>query len=154
MIVVDNNVLIRLLTDHESGETLSDFIQKCNDTLIIPAPVLAEFLAGDFNIRRTQFLARQHSQVIIAPFDQKAAFICGDMACRLDAMKANKPKQKVKVDLQVLAIAVSNSAKTILSEDDDIRKAAQNLGLTVQVLGMDGIGMHDLPLFNPPQLKE
>ncbi len=33
MIVVDNNVLIRLLTDNESGETLSDFIQKCNDTI-------------------------------------------------------------------------------------------------------------------------
>lgn len=147
MIVIDNNVLVQLLTDKQASDKLSCYLQQENCTLILPTPVLAEFLAHDHNKRRTSHLITPNSCLSIAPFDHIAAMICGELGDMLDKTKANKPKQKVKVDLQILSIAISTRAKSILTEDTDIIKIIKALDLKIKVITLTNTPS-DMPLFD------
>ena len=45
----------------------------------------------------------------------------------------NEHKQKVKVDLQIIAIALANGAEILLSEDTGIQKCVNNLELDLKI---------------------
>lgn len=150
IIAVDNNVLVQLVTYKVVSQKLIDYLAANNATLLLPLPVLSEFLAYDFNARRSQLLASPHSKIEKGIFDEKAAYICGDLAHRLD--KADKTvfsgkKQKVKVDLQIVAIALAKGATQILSEDADIAKIVSRLQLKISILSASSIRT-GLPLFD------
>lgn len=147
MIVIDNNVLVQLLTDRQASDQLSRYLQLQDQSLLIPAPVLAEFLAHDFQQRVIRFFAHKNSRSQIASFDEKAALICGDMAYRLNKEKKDKPKQQAKVDLQVVAIAQAAQAKIILTEDTGIKAIINTLALPLQALALADLPT-DGPLFN------
>ncbi len=146
VILIDNNVLVQLLTDRVASDKLVRFLQQ-NKSLVIPTPVVAEFLAYDFHARKHFFIQMKNSCAQIAPFDEKAATICGELASRLDAMKANKPKQKVKVDLQIVSIGLAMKIKSILTEDTDIANIISNLDLQLKAITIADIPK-DLPLFD------
>ncbi len=146
MILIDNNVLVQLLTDRMASDKLVRYLQQ-NKSLVIPTPVVSEFLAYDFPTRVPFFMQMKSSCAQIAPFNEKAAIICAEFASRLDAEKANKPKQKVKIDLQIVSIAVSMNIKSILTEDNDIKKIVETLKLRLDVITIADIPK-DLPLFD------
>ena len=147
MIVIDNNVLVQLLTDKQTSDKLSGYLQQQNQTLLIPAPVLAEFLAADFNQRHITFLTMSSSRSQLVPFDYKAALICGQIAYELNKVKTEKPKQQVKVDLQIVAIALAAQAKSILTEDRGILNTIAALSLPLKVITLADIP-NDMPLFD------
>lgn len=146
MILIDNNVLVQLLTDRAASDRLVRYLQQ-NKSLIIPTPVVAEFLAYDYPTRVPFFMQMKSSCAQIVPFNEKAAIICGQLASMLDAQKANKPKQKVKIDLQIISIAVSMNIKSILTEDNDIKKIVEILKLRLDVISVADLPK-DLPLFD------
>lgn len=143
VILIDNNVLVQLLTDRVASDKLSAYLQKENTYLLIPTPVLAEFLAYDYSQRHIKFFSTmQNSRSQIVPFDQKSAIICGQLACELrKAKESATSKQKVKVDLQIVAIALANKVKKILTEDTDIADIISSLDLKQ----LDVITIADLP---------
>lgn len=129
IVAIDNNVLVSWATDRDVYVNLETFLKQSNATLLIPTPVIAEFLAKDHNKRRTKFMQIEHNKVLIGDFDKKAAFICGEFASNY--AKGDKDKnQKVKVDLQILSIAIANEAVSILTEDVDIQKYINALAIT------------------------
>ncbi|WP_151965039.1 type II toxin-antitoxin system VapC family toxin [Acinetobacter soli] len=129
IVAIDNNVLVSWATDRDVYINLETFLKQSNATLLIPTPVIAEFLAKDLNKRRMKFMQIEHNKVLIGDFDKKAAFICGELAS--DYEKDNEDKnQKVKVDLQILSIAIANEAEFLLTEDNDIQKYIKALGIT------------------------
>lgn len=138
MMVVDNNVFLQLLSDPSASKRLREYLQQQDSTLLIPAPVLAEFLAHDFD-QRHKFFMQSHSRSQIVPFDYKAALICGQMAYTLDNLKPMKPKQKIKVDLQIVAIAISLQAKAILTEDNGISAIVDALTLPLEIITLANI---------------
>lgn len=146
MILIDNNVLVQLLTDRVASDRLVRYLQQ-NKSLIIPTPVVAEFLAYDYPTRVPFFMQMKSSCAQIVPFNEKAAIICGQLASMLDAQKANKPKQKVKIDLQIISIAVSMNIKSILTEDNDIKKIVETLKLRLDVISVADLPK-DFPLFD------
>lgn len=146
VILIDNNVLVQLLTDRAASDKLVRYLQQ-NKSLVIPTPVVAEFLAYDYPKRVPFFMQMKNTCAQIAPFNEKAAVICGELASKLDAIKANKPKQKVKIDLQIVSIAVSMNIKSILTQDDDIRKIVELLQLRLDVISVADLPK-DLPLFD------
>lgn len=139
IVAVDNNVLVSLVSDRALFINLETYLQQNNASLLIPTPVIAEFLAYDLNERRTQLLALSHNKILNGSFDRKAAIICGEIAHDLGRAFFKPDKQKVKVDIQIIAIAIANNAQVLLSEDNGVIKAVARLGLNLQVLRRDQI---------------
>lgn len=129
IVAIDNNVLVSLVAERAVFSNLETFLQQCNATLLIPTPVIAEFIAIDHNKRRMQFMTFEHNKVMFGDFNKKAAFICGEFASQLPILP-NEDKQKVKVDLQILAIAIANEAQFLLTEDKDMSKYIKTLGIS------------------------
>lgn len=146
IVAIDNNILIHLVSDRAVHYNLETFLHQNNATLLIPTPVIAEFTAYDFNKRRMQLLSYEHSKVLIGTLDKKAALICGDLASKLHKDK-DADWQRVKVDLQIIAISLANGAKKLLSEDKGVKKTVNSLGLSLEVLSRNelrlGLDMFD-----------
>lgn len=116
---------------------LEQEIQRSGETILIPAPALAEVLVGledggPFVIER---LSRS-SRFKIAEFDTMAAVELAAMT--REAIRAGdkrdgseSPWQKVKIDRQIIAIARSRGATTIYSDDKGVAKFAANVGIQV-----------------------
>lgn len=150
MVVFDASVLIDLFhprthPDRKAKlEHLIAELQRKKIKIVIPTPALAEFLARagktrDANHQRLSTTAAFR----IAPFDSRAAMEC---ALMLDAALTGGDKRaqaktwaKAKFDWQIVAIAKVANARTLYSEDDDIARLGQRLGLAV-------IKTDDLPL--------
>ena len=155
MVVFDTSILLLLLypdakppLDPVTGTVvekaadrikhLVDVLSNAKDKIIIPTPVLSELLvhAGDAT---NHYLDVLNSQAVfrIAPFDQKAAIeaaiATGDAisrgGIRIDATDPNATRGKVKFDRQIVAIARTEGATAVYSDDDDVVKYAQQAGL-------------------------
>lgn len=116
---------------------LEQQIQRSGETILIPAPALAEVLVGleDAGPALIERLNRS-SRFKIADFDTMAAVELAAMT--REAIGAGdkyngstSPWQKVKIDRQIIAIARTRGATTIYSDDKGLGKFAANLGLQV-----------------------
>ena len=165
MVVFDASILVLLFdpdarppTDPETGQPVS----RCKDRLeyliatfereqtkvIIPTPVLSEALvrAGEAGPAYLEELNRS-ARFKIAPFDTRAAIELAQLTREaLDSGDkkdgADAPWAKVKFDRQIVAIARTEGAEIIYSDDADIGRFCKRLGIEV-------IGIGELPL--PPQ---
>lgn len=152
MIVIDTNVLIQLITNKASADdsarlrALVERVSKEKSFIGIPTPTLAEFLvktddASDAMLRSME----RTSSLRILPFDRKAAYQCAllDREARKRGSKrggdTQQPYQKVKVDWQIVAIALSNGAELVVSGDAGVLSIARAAGLTA-------LRIADLPL--------
>ena len=162
-VAVDTNFLVALLDGALAGDDrlrIDDFIakmEKSKGQLIIPMPVIAEFLAGadHAGLEHLEKLERR-AYVEVASFDRRSATECAllDSAALgravaakesgKDATAAKKDgsagsRQKVKVDRQIVAIAKAYGARTIISNDGDVRTCALRAGI-------QHLQLRDLPL--------
>lgn len=147
IVAIDNNILIQLVSNREIHNNLETFLHQNHATLLMPTPVVAEFTAYDFNKRRMQLLTYEHNKVITGVLDKKAALICGELAQNLDRGIFAEDKQRVKVDLQIIAISLANDAEILLSEDKGVKRCVDNLGLSLQVLSRNDLKL-GLDLFD------
>jgi len=130
---------------------LVDRLQKAKARIILPTPVLSEVLVR-VEARVAQQLVERistHAVFRIEPFDVRAAIEVAIMTRNtIDGGRHPKRRDsqatwaKLKYDRQVVAIAKVAQAKTIYSDDSDIRSIAKREGIEV-------IGLADLPL--PPE---
>lgn len=121
----------------EHFEFLEQEIQRHGETILIPAPALAEVLvglgdAGPAVIERVN----RSSRFKFAEFDTMAAVELATMT--REAIRAGdkkdgsaSPWQKVKIDRQIIAIARSRGATTIYSDDEGLAKFASIVGIEV-----------------------
>lgn len=128
IVAIDTNVLVSLVDERSAYTNLETYLHQNNATLLIPTPVVAEFTAIDFSKRRAQFMPIEHSKVIIANFDQLSAFICGEITSKLNKDFFRQDKQRTKVDLQIIAIAISSKADILISNDKHIHDYLKDLG--------------------------
>src|SRR5690606_12483350 len=108
---------------------LIDTLTIDKQTIIIPTPVLSEILVYAASAA-PNWLQHFNSTAAfrIAPFDQKAAveaalsirFSLERGGLRIDASDSNTSRGKVKFDRQIVAIAKTEGADTIYSDDSDI----------------------------------
>src|SRR5690625_6792267 len=98
--------------------------------ILIPAPVVSEYLIGTPKEHWTAVIDHFRKRFFVATFD----LACAHEAARIwmDATGGKKlsevewlagiGKQKIKYDVQLLAIAIRNDADVIYSHDPDIRR--------------------------------
>lgn len=141
LIILDTNALITFLTaDKVSAEYLNlvAYLKQCERlTQALPMPAIAEFIAGDENESRSSMLLSPNSKFKNLDFDAKAALIAAriykDYKKLPKNQKSQNPHQKVKVDIQILGIALANNAKMIVTCDRGIKTIIDALDLSISV---------------------
>lgn len=141
MIIFDTNALITFFsTDKENAEykNLVAYIRRSKDkVLALPLPAVAEFLVKDNNPSRSAYLFNPKSKLKLLQFDIKSTLKAADLAKKYNNHLIKKTlegtRQKVKVDIQILAIGIANNAEVIITRDRDIKKLVEALELKIQV---------------------
>jgi predicted nucleic acid-binding protein len=163
VVVFDNTVLCLLL--HPEAEIPNDPVtdtpveraqdrmrylveqlREAGTRILIPAPVLAEFLT----FADAEYLTEinQNMWFEIAPFDQRAAVEAAIALRRALASGQGKKLgladtwQKIKIDRQLVAIAKVNDAAPIYTSDSAVVRLAKDAGIEV-------VHLADLPI--PPE---
>lgn len=103
------------------------YLEKQRVRIIIPAPVLWEFLSGIPPERRPDTLELLQRSWRIVPFDAMAAVIAADLWSGLPSPPSMDPGERVrmKVDLQIIATAIRHGADIVFSEEKRMRGYAQ-----------------------------
>jgi predicted nucleic acid-binding protein len=156
-IVIDTNVLVQIMQNEgakdlidpetdkvvvnafERAQALIERIDSLKGVVVLPAPVIAEYLLG---IDRKSY--QLHLDVMngvkcieVSSFDQLAAIECAMLVSNQE-MKQLDPDSKMaklKYDRQILAIAISSGAKEIWTHDKQLFKRSKAMGLTAMSLG-------------------
>ena len=139
----------RPVTDAKTRiDFLIQTLQDRNETTVIPTPALGEVLvhAGGAGPEYLEILSNTRC-FRIEPFDQRAAvelaamtrdaIVSGDLRAGTETTRA-----KLKFDRQIIAIARTRCQNIIYSDDKDIIKLGDTLGLEI-------IPIHALP--RPPE---
>jgi predicted nucleic acid-binding protein len=149
-VVIDNNVLVKWITAEEDSSTfrrLSYFFDQVTESkqqIIVPAPVVAEFLvvADEARLELMKKL-RESTAVTIAAFDYRAAVECSLITAAAKNRGDTKyggdsSKQKIKIDEQIVSIARVMGATLIVSNDRDVQKIAARVNIeTKQIEELD-----------------
>lgn len=120
----------------ERIEHLLSSLSKSKTPIIIPTPVVAEYLVGAGPNKMdylNTFLNSKNFEV--APFDLRAAIDLSDLidpdfkAKRL--LDPTLTKAKIKFDRQIIAIAKSRRASRIYTDDGNMKTVAERNGVAV-----------------------
>lgn len=117
------------------------------ETIIIPAPALAEAIVGSGNARQQHMDTIRGSKWFrIAPFGPRAAFEHALMVDKHGLQLAPEiPRQLVKFDMQILSILLVEGQHSIYSDDTGLAKIAKKIS-RIHVTRT-----HELPI--PPYLQ-
>lgn len=108
------------------------------EQVLVPSPALAEVLATpECDMEEVLGALRGSAYIRIGDFDQRAAV---ELAIRLRAATATgdiregqqTTKTKMKFDRQIVAIALTNGARILYSDDDGVRRFGEGSGLKVK----------------------
>lgn len=146
-VLFDTNALIQLLDPRtkpairDKLKGLLQEIEKSRGQVIIPTPVIAEYLVNAGSAGKTLLSTLLQSRnVTIAPFDHLAAEASAAMhvAARAQGHKRHPlPQdadwQKVKVDRQIVAIAKARATQ-IVADDRDIHALASAESIPVRTV--------------------
>lgn len=152
MVIFDTNFLVLLLQDDAPGTThpdtgeeianvkeriehLLESLHRSRTKVLIPTPVLAELFAG-FGSSTDEIvqLLTDNYNFEFAPFSVAAAIETGMAfySARQTGDKRSGSKrawQRVKFDRQIVSIAKVNRASAVYSNDSQVRKWAEDLGM-------------------------
>jgi len=142
VVVFDASILIDLFNSKLSGDKrikldyLLETLTKSKTRIIVPTPVLAEFMARA-NKAKEQYFQKinSSSQFRISSFGAKAAMEC---ALMIEAAISSHDKRggaptwaKAKFDYQIASIAKSDNATAIYSDDGDLAKLGARFNIQV-----------------------
>ncbi|HAK1936212.1 TPA: type II toxin-antitoxin system VapC family toxin [Salmonella enterica] len=156
-VILDTNILVPLLSDPKHdyrladpvtglfvtdvkrrAEALVDKIESLNGTIVIPTPVLAEFLVGVHKSHQQEKLnfIRSVSCFETAPFDELAAIECASIPTLQELKKINTEgtANKIKFDRQIIAIAKALNVDEIWSQDKGVIDRCKHLNIPVFTL--------------------
>jgi predicted nucleic acid-binding protein len=87
--------------------------------IMVPAPVAAEYLQGFDDSERKEQLAALDRNFFVPSFDLRAAEIAAELSRREDVrdLYDEWDRQKVKTDIQIIAIAIAYGARMIVTDN-------------------------------------
>lgn len=145
-IAVDNCTLVALTTkckesysedDLDRLDYLEELLSSQDVIVVIPAPVVAEYLAYHSDEQLATFL--DSPRVWVLPFDQCAAEMAAEIEKSGKGNKVVKPvnwqlnsKQVAKVDRQILALCKANSVDMLITDDKGLLSMCERVGFNAQ----------------------
>lgn len=128
----DTNIIINAIQENELEENIVKtklLIHDCKVrkiNIIIPSLVIAEILMGLEQEKISFFCSDIGKLAMIVPFDIKAALEYGKIS-RVKWTKRQDldiPRNKMKIDMLIIATAIANKAECIYSEDEGLMRVA------------------------------
>jgi hypothetical protein len=125
----------------------TNFIEWLSDNnykILLPNPIITEIMSPVPPSEYAKILALLDKRFIIAPFDNLASIKCAELMNKvltepelIEYRNAHSvPKNKIKFDCMIVAVAITKRASCIYSEDPDIKKFASG---QINVLGLPNI---------------
>lgn len=117
----------------ERIEYLIETLEQDDAKIIVPTPAIAELLAAT-GTAGPDYLSELHGNSVfkIEPYDELAAIENAALEASGAKRVGDAPRQKTKVDRQILAIAKVHGVEVVYSDDKDIKTLGRELGIKVQ----------------------
>lgn len=151
MVMVDNNFLIRLVDDNQTYRIFLQSLERSEISLGLPTPVVAEFLVKDDNYERATFLSKVNSFTQTFDFDMKSALLSAKIFRDLLDIgyikENNSERQVIKVDIQIISIAVANRVSKLYTADKGIIEIIDQLDLPIEVINSEKDELLGMTLF-------
>ena len=151
MVMVDNNFLIRLVDDNQTYRIFLQSLERSEISLGLPTPVVAEFLVKDDNYERATFLSKVNSFTQTFDFDMKSALLSAKIFRDLldigYIQENNSERQVIKVDIQIISIAVANRVSKLYTADKGIIEIIDQLDLPIEVINFEKDELLGMTLF-------
>ena len=151
MVMVDNNFLIRLVDDNQTYRIFLQSLERSEISLGLPTPVVAEFLVKDDNYERATFLSKVNSFTQTFDFDMKSALLSAKIFRDLLDIgyikENNSERQVIKVDIQIISIAVANRVSKLYTADKGIIEIIDQLDLPIEVINFEKDKLLGMTLF-------
>lgn len=141
MVILDTNALVLFFGKRLNAEDslrmqgLIQIIRARKESIGIPAQVWAEFLdqADEQDLIATQNIFKTPAFRLL-PYDLRAALetvevVRAGRSARSASKGEKRPRQSVKVDWQIIAIAKSNGARLLITNDKDMLSEARRSGV-------------------------
>lgn len=162
MVILDTNALVlyfgRRLNSEDNlrMQGLFQILRAKKESIGIPAQVWAEFLdqAGERELNATQSIFKTTAFRLL-PYDLKAVMetvevVKAGRSARKSSKVEKRPRQSVKVDWQIIAIAKANGARLLITNDVDMLAEAERSGVScAKICDLpipDHLRQHDLGL--------
>lgn len=154
-LLVDNNILIQILAPSSTGltnpetkavldrvdERAQAFVaeaERKNALILIPTPVLSEFLIGVEASKYQEYLDILNGSACfeVVDFDTAAAIECAQLPDKKELAQISPGQfaSKLVYDRQIVGIALATMADEVWSHDDSLGKIASSRGLAVKSL--------------------
>lgn len=151
MVMVDNNFLIRLVDDNQTYRIFLQSLERSEISLGLPTPVVAEFLVKDDNYERATFLSKVNSFTQTFDFDMKSALLSAKIFRDLLDIgyikENNSERQVIKIDIQIISIAVANRVSKLYTADKGIIEIIDQLDLPIEVINFEKDELLGMTLF-------
>ena len=151
MVIVDSNFLIKLVNDNQTYRIFLQSLERSEISLGLPTPVVAEFLVKDNNYERATFLSKVNSFTQNFDFDMKSALLSAEIFRDLldigYIQENNSERQVIKVDIQIISIAVANRVSKLYTADKGIIEIIDQLDLPIEVINFEKDELLGMTLF-------
>ena len=144
IVSVDTNILIWGIkkTASEGQEHMisraQDFFKWLDENkikVIIPVPIITELLAPVGSDKHEEFLETLHSKFRVVPVDEIAAVKCAEIwQAKMDNEELRKyratnniPRETMKYDFQIAAVAIVRGAECLYSHDPHMQRFVGDL---------------------------
>lgn len=136
-IALDNNILLAFIsestTEYDSEgllkiRILKELVAAKHVQVILPAPVLTEFLSRESTIRENLI---DRSDFHVYAFDELSALQTAVhyRTLKEGQIQSENPRQAAKVDSQIIGLCVAHEVDVLYTEDNGLIKIADKLGL-------------------------
>ncbi|WP_446471080.1 type II toxin-antitoxin system VapC family toxin [Xenorhabdus stockiae] len=158
-IIIDTNVLIYMMKKNNKidrlfnpvtkteitypelrAEALLDQIEANGDVIVIPTPVLAEYLLGVIGHNEQEkhiIMIEKMSCFEILPFEEISALECAQLPTLKELREMigkDITASKIKFDRQIVAIAKAFNINEVWTHDSQVFTKCQDIGITVKSL--------------------
>lgn len=151
MVMVDSNFLIKLVNDNQTYRIFLQSLERSEISLGLPTPVVAEFLVKDNNYERATFLSKVNSFTQTFDLDMKSALLSAEIfrdLLNIGYIKENNSeRQVIKVDIQIISIAVANRVSKLYTADKGIIEIIDQLDLPIEVINFEKDELLGMTLF-------
>lgn len=138
MICLDTNMMIWAVQNarEHDGKPMAqrarrylEFLHSQSKQVVLPAPAVAEYLVGIPELQRRGQLELLEKRFIVLAFDVATSLFAANLLSRHGELKQIQtecgiPRQLIRVDAMIVAIAARYQVEALISHDKGLRKLA------------------------------
>jgi len=99
-------------------------LSEKKEDILIPTPVVHEFLVGIPPDKHSDYMAAMEQEFVVGVFDLPAARLAAEIEYGADKPTRRDDRVRLRVDAQILAIAIVQGASVVITHDQGMASLA------------------------------